>query len=61
MVFGPEVRRVIYTRGSFPSEDAARKLTYLAICNAVPPWTRTRGWTKALLEFKIHFGDRIPD
>jgi hypothetical protein len=27
----------------------------------VPQWTRTRGWTKALLAFKIHFGDRLPD
>jgi len=24
-------------------------------------WTRTRGWTKAMLAFKIHFGDRLPD
>jgi transposase-like protein len=30
--------RPIYT--SFPSEDAARKLVYLAIQNAVPQWTR---------------------
>ena len=48
-------------QGHFPSEDAARKLIYLAIQNAVPQWTRTRGWTKALLAFKIHFGDRLPD
>lgn len=49
------------TKGSFPTEDAARKLIYLAIQNAVPQWTRTRGWTKALLAFNIHFGDRLPD
>ena len=49
------------TKGSFPTEDAARKLIYLAIGNAVPQWTRTRGWTKAMLAFKIHFGDRLPD
>ena len=24
-------------------------------------WTRTRNWTNALLAFKIHFGDRLPD
>jgi hypothetical protein len=34
---------------------------YLAITNAVPAWTRTRNWTTALLAFKIHFGDRLPD
>ena len=55
MAFPPEVRHVIYTR------DAARKLIYLAIHNAVPQWTKTRGWTKALLTFKIQFGDRLPD
>jgi hypothetical protein len=38
-----------------------RKLIYLAVQNAVPAWTRTRNWTVALLAFKIHFGDRVPD
>ena len=77
LAFPAEVRRVIYTnaiealnrqlrkaiktKGSFPTEDAARKLVYLALQNAVPQWTRTRNWTTALLAFKIHFGDRIPD
>ena len=46
---------------AFPDEDAARKLIYLAITNAVPAWTRTRNWTAALLAFKIHFNDRLPD
>ena len=56
-----QLRKAIKTKGSFPTEDSARKLIYLAILNAVPQWTRTRGWTKALLAFKIHFGDRLPD
>jgi putative transposase len=56
-----QLRKAVKTKGHFPTEDAARKLIYLAICNAVPQWTRTRGWTKALLAFKIHFGDRLPD
>ncbi len=56
-----QLRKAIKTKGSFPSEDAARKLVYLAIQNAVPQWTRTRGWTKAMLAFKIHFGERLPD
>ena len=56
-----QLRKAIKTKGSFPTEDAARKLVFLAIQNAVPQWTRTRGWTKALLAFKIHFGDRLPD
>jgi putative transposase len=56
-----QLRKAIKTKGSFPSEDAARKLVYLAIQNAAPQWTRTRGWTKALLAFKINFGDRLPE
>jgi putative transposase len=38
-----QLRKAIKTKGSFPSEQAAIKLIYLAICNAVPQWTRTRG------------------
>ena len=56
-----QLRKAIKTKGSFPNEDAARKLVYLALQNAVPQWTRTRNWTTALLAFKIHFGDRVPD
>ena len=55
------VRKAIRIRGHFPDDESARKLVYLAIQNAAPQWTRTRGWTKALLAFKIHFGDRLPD
>jgi putative transposase len=54
-------RKAIKTKGHFPNEDAARKLIYLAELNAVPAWTRTRNRTTALLAFKIHFGDRIPN
>jgi putative transposase len=56
-----QLRKAIKTKGSFPTEDSARKLVYLATQNAVPQWTRTRNWTTALLAFKIHFGDRVPD
>jgi putative transposase len=56
-----QLRKAIKTKGSFPNEEAARKLVYLALQNATPQWTRTRNWTTALLAFKIHFGDRVPD
>ena len=56
-----QLRKAIKTKGHFPNEDAARKLIYLALLNAVPQWTRCRNWTTALLAFKIHFGDRLPD
>ena len=50
-----QLRKAVKTKGHFPTEDAARKLLYLAIHNAAPQWTRTRNWTKALLAFKIQF------
>ena len=56
-----QLRKAIKTKGHFPNEDAARKLIYLALVNAVPQWTRCQNWTNALLAFKIHFGDRLPD
>ena len=56
-----QLRKAIKTKGHFPNEEAARKLIYLAITNAVPAWTRTRNWTTALLALKIHFGDRLPE
>jgi putative transposase len=56
-----QLRKAIKTKGHFPNEDAARKLIYLAVTNAVPAWSRTRNWTVALLAFKIYFGDRLPD
>jgi putative transposase len=56
-----QLRKAVKTKGHFPTEEAARKLIYLTLCNAVPQWTRTRGWTQALLAFKIHSGDRLPD
>jgi putative transposase len=56
-----QLRKAIKTKGHFPNEEAARKLIYLAITNPVPAWTRTRNWTTALLAFKIHFGDRLPE
>ena len=35
-----QIRKAIKTRGHFPNEEAARKLIYLAIINAVPSWTK---------------------
>jgi len=55
-----QLRKALKTKGHFPNKDAARKLIYLAVTNAVPQWTRCRNWTTALLAFKIHFGHRPP-
>jgi transposase-like protein len=56
-----QIRKIIKTRGHFPTEDAARKLIYLAITNAEKKWKQTYNWNSALAAFKIHFGDRLPN
>jgi transposase-like protein len=56
-----QIRKHVKTRGSFPTEDSARKLIYLAICGAQAKWRHVYNWSAALIAFRIHFGDRIPD
>ncbi len=56
-----QIRKIIKTRGSFPNEDSARKLLYLAITRAQRKWRHTYNWSAALAAFRIHFGDRLPD
>ena len=56
-----QLRKIIKTRGSFPTEDAARKLIYLAIQKAEAKWKRVFHWHTALNQLKIQFADRIPD
>lgn len=55
------LRKIIKMRGSFPSEEAAMKLLYLALNNAAKKWTMPiRDWKLALNRFLILFGDRVP-
>src|SRR5947209_5230091 len=56
-----QLHKAIKTKGSFPSEDSARKLVYLAITKAETRWKRVFNWPTALAAFKIQFGDGIPD
>ena len=53
------LRKVIKTRGSFPSEEAALKLLYLALKNVRKRWQATRDWKPALNHFTLLWGDRI--
>jgi Transposase, Mutator family len=54
------LRKIIKTRGSFPNDEAALKLLYLAIKNAGLRWRRGIEWTAALGQLAIQFGDRFP-
>ena len=53
------LRKIIKTRGSFPNDEAATKLLYLAIQNASLHWRRPVEWTAAMSQFAILFGDRF--
>ena len=59
------IRKVTKTRGSFPTDEAAQKLIYLAIRNLSPTrsgdlGTGTHGWTAALNAFALQFPGRLP-
>jgi putative transposase len=53
------LRKIIKTRGSFPSEEAAVKLLYLALRNVIQKWDTVQGWKQALNHFEMLWGDRI--
>jgi len=53
------LRKIIKTRGSFPNDEAAMKLLYLAIQNAGIHWRRPIEWTAAMGQFAILFADRF--
>ncbi len=53
------LRKIIKTRGSFPSEEAALKLLYLALRNVTAKWEAIRHWKQALNQFEVLWGDRI--
>jgi len=55
------LRKVTKNRNSFPNDDAAIKLLYMALKNAMKKWTMPiRDWSQAVHQFSIRFGDRVP-
>jgi putative transposase len=54
------LRKTIKTRGSFPNEEAAMKLLYLAIRNVSRNWSFIQGWREALNRFQILWPERMP-
>ncbi len=53
------LRKVIKTRASFPSEEAALKLLYLALRNVAQRWRPAPNWRTSLNHFLLLWGDRI--
>ena len=54
------LRKLVYHRGHFPSDEAATKLLYLALRNIMGAWIKpTREWKAALAQFAILFPERL--
>lgn len=55
------LRKIIKTRGSFPTDEAAMKLVYLALQNITKRWTMpVKDWRAALNRFAIQYEERMP-
>lgn len=53
------LRKITTTRGSFPTDEAAMTLLYLAIQTAGVHWRRPVEWTAAMSQFAILLGHRF--
>ena len=53
------LRKVTKNRASFPTQDSAIKLLYMALRNVSKKWTTVQVWAQALQQFTIRWGDRI--
>lgn len=54
------LRKIIKTRGHFPSDEAATKLIWLALRNITADWSRaSRDWKTAMNQFAIIYEDRF--
>ena len=60
--FHSQLRRVTKNRSLFPSDTALLKLLYLVTQEVTRKWTmRTKGWSRILDQFSIHFGERLQE
>ncbi len=54
------LRKIIKTRGHFPSDEAATKLLWLALRNITLDWGRAANdWKEAMTQFAILYGERF--
>jgi transposase-like protein len=55
-----QLRKIIKTRGHFPSDDAASKLIWLALRNITANWSQSAyEWKTAMNQFAILYADRF--
>jgi transposase-like protein len=56
-----QMRKVLKTKGALPDDDAALKIIFLVIRNAVAWSGPIGGWSQARLQFAIIFNSRMPE
>ena len=54
------LRKALKTRGHFPTDEAASKLLYLALRNAVVKLGAPKDWRVAMQHITLLYGDRVP-
>ena len=55
-----QLRKIIKTRGHFPTDDAATKLLCLALQNITRQWTMpVRPWREAMSQFAVLYRERF--
>ena len=55
-----QLRKIIKTRGHFPTDEAATKLLWLALLNITRRWTMpVRPWREAMSQFALLYQDRF--
>ncbi|ABI67509.1 IS256 family transposase [Syntrophomonas wolfei] len=58
--FHRQLRKVTKTKTAYPTDDALRKIIYLAIQDISKKWTMPiREWKQCISQMAIHFGDRF--
>lgn len=55
-----QLRKVTKTKTAYPSDEALRKIIYLATVDAAKKWTMPlRNWTDCISQLMIYFDDRL--
>jgi len=58
--YNRQVRKVTKNKAAFPTDEAVRKLLYLATRNITAKWTMpVPNWASILNQLAIRFGDRL--
>jgi transposase-like protein len=56
-----QFRKVTKTKGAFTTDEALKKMLYLATLDLKGQFRQKQGWPLMLAQLKIIFGDRVPD